>query len=108
VIATIKSIDATLRGAKDNDPCVKAPCTATIKIESILGYGPAFPALLIPSQEIVVTFAFTLNATGEMLPDVKPALPGLSVGSTFEALVSGAPVMGKSEPSFTIYGYDKK
>ena len=32
VIATVESIDKTLKGANDKDPCGKAPCTATIKI----------------------------------------------------------------------------
>ena len=86
----------------------KRPARQQSRFESILGYGSAFPTPLAPSQKIVVKFAFTLNATREILPDVKPALPGLSIGSKFEGLVSAASVMGKPEPSFTIYGYNKK
>lgn len=108
VIATIEFIDQTMKGMNEKDPCGKAPCMATVRIDSILGYGSAFGYPLSPGQNILARFAHTLNPTSETQPDVKPALPGLSVGSTFEALVNASPVMGKSDPSYSIYGYSKK
>lgn len=108
VMATIESIEATLEGANEKDPCGNMPCLATVKIDSIVGYGSAFPKPLAAGQTLRVRFAFTLNATKDMLPDVKPALPGLSVGSRFEALIGGNLAMGKAEPVFTIYHYEKQ
>ncbi len=108
IIATVETIDRMLKGTGDNDPCSKAPCSATIRIDSVLGYGSAFPKPLLVGQLLRVRFAHTLNPTKEMWPDVKPSLPGLRIKDTFEAIVTGSMTMGNSEPSFTIYGYEKK
>lgn len=108
VIATVEAIDRTLKGANEKDPCGKAPCMATVRIDSVLGFGSAFPSTMSAGKKIQVKFALTLSSTKEMLPEVTPALPGLSVGSTFEALINGSIEMGKTEPLFTIYGYTKK
>ncbi len=108
VIATVEAIDRTLKGANEKDPCGKAPCMATVRIDSVLGFGSAFPSTMTAGKKIQVKFALTLSSTKEMLPEVTPALPGLSVGSKFEALINGSIEMGKTEPLFTIYGYAKK
>lgn len=108
VIATVELIDKRLTGANVNDPCGKAPCIATVRIDSVIGYGSAFPKLLSAGQKLVVKFAHTLSETKQDFPEVKPPLPGLDVGSQFEALVNGSIVMGASEPVFTIYGYERK
>jgi hypothetical protein len=108
VIATIQSIELTSEGANDKDPCGKAPCLATVRIDSVLGFGSAFPSSMSSGKIIQVKFVLTLNSTKEILPEVTPALPGLSVGSRFEALINGSMAMGKTEPVFTIYGYEKQ
>jgi hypothetical protein len=108
VIATVESIDKALKGTGANDPCSKAPCSATVRIDSILGYGSAFPKPLVAGQIIQVTFANTLNPTKEMFPDIEPSLPGLRVKDTFAALISGSVAMASTEPSYAIYSYEKK
>jgi hypothetical protein len=108
VIATIESIDKVTSNADEKDPCSKAPCMATMRIDSILGYGAAFPGVFSRGQKVAVKFAFTLSNTKEILPDVRPPLPGLNAGSIIEAVVNGVSVMGKSEASYTIYKYQKK
>lgn len=108
VIATVETIDQTLKGTGEKDPCSKAPCLATVRIDSVLGFGSAFPSTMSAGKKIQVKFALTLSSTKEMLPEVTPALPGLSAGSRFEALINGSIEMGRTEPLFTIYGYEKK
>jgi hypothetical protein len=108
VIATVELIDKTVKGTSANDPCSKAPCSATVRIDSILGYGSAFPKPLAAGQTLQVKFAHTLNPTKEMFPDIQPALPGLRVKDTFEAFISASVTMGSSEPVYTIYSYEKK
>lgn len=108
VVATIESIDKTLKGMNANDPCGKAPCVATVRIDSVLGYGSSFPKPLAAGTKIQVRFAHTLDATKDAMPEITPPLPGLSVGSTFAASITSAMAMGNSQPSYTIYGYEKK
>ncbi len=107
VVATILSIEKPVEGSNGKDPCSKAPCLATVRIDSLLGYGSAFPSTMSPGKRIQVKFALTLNSTKELLPEITPALPGLSVGSRFEALINGNIEMGKTEPVYTIHGYEK-
>ena len=106
VVATIVRVDNPASGLSEKDPCSKAPCSALIRIDSVLGYGSSFPKTLSTNQELQVKFAFTLSATADKMPEVKPALPGLKVKSRFIANIVGISTMGKSEPVFTIYNYD--
>ncbi len=108
IAATVVSIDNALKGTGEKDPCGKAPCIATVRIDSVLGYGSAFPKTFGAGQTISIKFANTLRPTAKDYPDVKPALPGLNVGSRFVALVSGEMEVGKTEPAYVIYGYEKK
>ncbi len=108
VAATVVSISNTLKGTGEKDPCGIAPCMATVRIDTVLGYGSAFPKTLSAGQTISIRFSNTLRPTAKDYPDIKPALPGLSVGSRFVALVSGQMEMGQTEPAFVIYGYEKK
>lgn len=108
VAATVVAIDNSMKGTGEKDPCGAAPCIATVRIDSVLGYGSAFPKTFSAGETISMKFANTLRPTAKDYPDVKPALPGLSVGSSFVALVSGQIVMGQTEPAFVIYGYEKK
>ncbi len=108
VIATVESVDKRLSGANANDPCGKAPCIAIVRIDTVIGYGAAFPKLLSAGQKLIVKFAHTLGQTKQIMPEVEPPLSGLDVGSQFEALVNGSLAMGSSDPTFTVYGYVKK
>ena len=108
VAATVVSISTTMKGNGEKDPCGTAPCIATVRIDSVLGYGSAFPKTFSAGEKITMKFANTLRPTEKNYPDVKPALPGLSVGSKFVALVNGQMVMGQTEPAYVVYGYEKK
>ncbi|MBI5472986.1 MAG: hypothetical protein HY961_11630 [Ignavibacteriae bacterium] len=106
VTATVIQIEKPTTSS-DKDPCSKAPCSATIRIDSVHGYGAAFPKTLSPNEQLKVKFTYTLSSTAGNMPEVKPALPGLSTKSRFVANVIGLPTMGTQEPTFTIYGYEK-
>lgn len=104
VVATVLRIDAERRSTDANSPCSKAPCWATVKIDSILGYGPAFENPLAVGQEISVMFGFTLSPTKDLFPSMTESYPGLRVGSRFFANVRAGSEMG-SVQTYTIYGY---
>lgn len=87
IVGTVISISNSLT-AKAEDPCSKAPCTASIKVDEILGYGSAFTSPLSAGKEIQVRFTFTLAPSKEMYPQMAPPLPGLAVGSRFQADLS--------------------
>jgi hypothetical protein len=108
IIATVETIDRTLKGTSDKDPCGKAPCMATIKIDSVLGYGSAFPSVLTSGKKLTVRFAHTLNPTKDVWPEIQPPLPGLRVGYKFEAVLSAAAAMGKNDPEYSIARYEVK
>ncbi|MEO8166776.1 MAG: hypothetical protein ABI623_00925 [bacterium] len=108
VSATIVSISSTMKGSSEQDPCGTAPCIATVRIDNVLGYGSAFPKTFSAGETITMKFANTLLPTEKNYPNVKPALPGLSVGSKFMALVNGQMMMGQTEPVYMVYGYEKK
>jgi hypothetical protein len=108
VIATIESIEKRLEGANDKDPCSKAPCLATLRVDSLLGYGSAFPKVLSVGQQLRVKFAFTLGPTRELIPEVKPPLPGLAEGSIVKADIKATVGMGEAEPTYMIYAYEKR
>jgi hypothetical protein len=68
--------------------CAKAPCKAIVKVQKVLGYGHAFTETLAPDQEINTYFTFSLQPSAKPFPDMAPPLPGLSIGSIFEADVA--------------------
>lgn len=106
LIGTIVEIDAKLAGTDPKDPCSKAPCFAVVRIDSVVGYGSAFPTSLGVGATMRTRFAHTLAATKDVLPEVSPALPGLHAGSRIKADVSATTALGSKEPSFTIYAYE--
>ncbi|MER3524542.1 MAG: hypothetical protein C4326_10880 [Ignavibacteria bacterium] len=105
IVATIVEVDSSLKGTSEKDPCSKAPCNATVRIDSVLGYGSAFPKPIGEGSVLRVRFALTLAATDKLSPDIKPALPGLRRGERFKADLTAMPTMGSSEPSYTIQTY---
>ena len=108
LVGTIVAIDSGFRSSNANEPCSRVPCRASVRVDSVLGYGPGFPTVLSRSEEIYVKFAFTLGPTRELFPNMSEFYPGLGVGSTFTADVTGTamPTMGKSyTPEFEVYGY---
>ncbi len=111
-IGTIVSIDPTLKSKNPADPCAKAPCLATVRIDSVLGYGSAFPTPLSKGKEIRVTFKFTTAPTKEILPNLTESYPGVREGSTFFADLDAhqEPAIGKETGGifYTVYGYKIK
>ncbi len=108
VVATIVAIKPDLKGSTEKDPCGKSPCVATVKIDSVLGYGSAFGSTLGSGKEIELRFTHTLSPTKEILPDINPPLPGLAVGSRFQADVRASAVMGTADMLFSVDGYKKR
>lgn len=112
LVGTIVAIDSGYRSSNPDEPCSRVPCRATVRVDSVLGYGQAFPTVLSQSEEIYVKFAFTLGPTRELFPDLSESYPGIRVGSTFTADVAGTavPTMGKvyMSSAFEVYGYSVK
>ena len=87
LVATVVSVDPTL-SVMAGDPCGTAPCLAVVRIQEVLGYGSSFGSVLGKGQEVNVRFRYTLKES------LQPKLPGLDVGSVFQAEVEMAgPVM---------------
>src|SRR5437867_5493956 len=108
VRGTVVRIDSLVATPDTSNPCSRFPCRATVRVDSVLGYGAAFVHPLPLGSEIVVTFIFTLHPTAEIFPAMKESFPGLSIGSVFLADIEGTEGMAvheKSEFSFSIYGY---
>jgi hypothetical protein len=89
----------------DNDPCSKGPCSATVTINTVLGYGSSFGKGFVSGQRVRVRFAQTLSPTKDLFPDIQPALPGLHTKDTFEAFIISSQAMGSQEPTYEIYSY---
>jgi hypothetical protein len=104
--ATVVSIDSTLSSSDTSNPCSRFPCSAKIRVDSVLGYGAGFDRPLAPGETIPVTFAFTLKPI--TLSSLKETLPGLQIGSSFTADLQGgspSPAAKETEQSFVIYSY---
>lgn len=109
ILAQVLKIDSVLPTNSSNDPCAKAPCTASVKIKNIIenraGSG------LNNGDTLKTKFAFTLNPTNkESFPTLNENLPGLTEGSTFEADIQLLPSNSSSktkEKVYLIYGYKK-
>jgi hypothetical protein len=98
LIATVLDIHAPDPGVGQGDPCATFPCAATVRIDSILGYGSGFRGALGPGQKLEVRFAYTLAPSQEAHPDAAFSLPGLSAGDRFQADLSGSEEMKAPGP----------
>jgi hypothetical protein len=74
----------------NRDPCSLYPCTATVRVDSVLGYGSGFANALGPGQILEIRFAYTLAPSKQAYPDAAFSLPGLSVGEKFQADISAS------------------
>jgi hypothetical protein len=94
------------RDVNKQAPCGQVACRALVRIERIAGYGAAFQPHLAAGQEIKVYFTFTLSPSGKYFPELTTPLPGLGVGSVFEADVTGPGDAGtQQEPWFRVTVY---
>ncbi len=86
VVVTVIAVDPVASQEQD-DPCSKAPCMASVRVDSILGCGSGFHGTLSSGSTIRARFATTLSPTKELFPKLEPSLPGLTRGSQFKALI---------------------
>ena len=102
ILATVTAIyDERSRSG----PCAEAPCEATIRVDSVLGYGSAFPRPLSRGEHLVVRFAFTLAPTAEIRLNIDDSFPGLGLGDAFWADLQGMEQPG--ETAFEVYVYHR-
>ena len=109
ILAQVIKIDSVFEENNGNDPCSKAPCTASIKIKDIIENRAG--SVLNNGDTLKTKFAFALNPTNkETFPTLNESLPGLTEGSTFEADIQLLPLNPSSktkEKIYLIYGYKK-
>lgn len=109
VVATIVNVHPPQQGGKEEDPCRRFPCLATVRVDSVLGYGSGFRSALGPGQVIEARFVYTLAPSREAHPGQAFSLPGLGEGDRFQAdLSGGSEVMGPQTESYGIALYDKR
>jgi len=109
ILGTVVAIDSTLELTDPSDPCSKVPCRATVRIDSVLGYGQAFPEPLTKGEEVSVKFKFTLSPTESLFPNMTQSYPGVQLGSTILSDIEAheRPMqIEASALSFEIYGYE--
>ena len=109
--ATVVSIDSLPAVPESAGPCSKAPCTATVRVDSVVAYGSAFPRPLAKGQLLHIRFIYTLNPSQLLFPGMKPGLPGLTSGDRFKADLEGTntPVSAQDNGiAYTIRQYDKQ
>lgn len=106
LLATVVVVDTT-RASRPTDPCFDVPCHATIRVDSVFGYGSGFPRPVTAGDELDVRFAFTLAPTDEVMPDLVESFPGLETGDAFWADVRAhpSPGPGNGATRFVIYNY---
>ena len=109
IVGTIISIDSTLDKSYAKNPCSRKPCNAVVRVDSILGYGSAFPPLLT-GKLIQLHFYFTLSpTTRDLFPNMTELYPGLTVGSSFIGDIEMIIRMNENNKTnrYAIYGYRK-
>ncbi len=87
VIATVLAIN-TQNLESGTGPCSQVPCFATVRIDSIIGYGSAFQHPLSPDGKYVVKFNFTTRPSRKLFPNLEKSLPEVKVGMKFQADLS--------------------
>lgn len=108
IVGTVVSIDEALSSAS-GDPCSKAPCLATVRIDEVLGYGSGFTSRLAKGNQFVMRFQYTLSPTTTLFPEMSPPMPGLTAGAQFQADVRQIAVMaGSSEPEYIVGQYARR
>jgi len=97
--------------AEGGGPCSKAPCTADVRIDSVLGYGSAFPYPLAAGTVVRMRFAYTLTPSTTLFPGVQALPSPLVAGDALNGVLEGMEGLAKgpgSPMSFTVSTYQKK
>ena len=106
IVATIVNVHPLQQGGKEEDPCSRFPCSATVRIDSVLGYGSGFRSALGPGQIIEARFVYTLAPSRDAHPGQAFSLPGLGEGDRFQAdLSGGSEAMGQEAETYAIALY---
>ena len=97
---------------ESSGPCSINPCTASVKIDNVVGTGFSFKTPLIKDETIKIKFEFTLSETSnELFPTLNNSFPGLKVGDKFTGDVERIELIqfDKNSAKFTyrILNYDK-
>ncbi len=109
IVGTIIAVDESYRGSSEGDPCSKAPCMATVRVDSVIGYGSAFGGTVGVGSEISVKFSYTLGPSQEVFPDQSMSLPGMKMGSRFQADVQSAgEMLAGGGAKYTIGSYEAR
>ncbi len=90
IVATVIAVDGPRGEARQDDPCSRFPCAASVRVDSVLGYGSGFQGALGAGQTIEVEFLYTLAPSREAYPGGPVSLPGLGAGDQFQADLSGS------------------
>lgn len=106
ISGTVVAIDEQLASKSNTDPCSKAPCMATISVDSVYGFGPGFSGSVSVGMTIEVTFPFTLGSTELLDIKTEKHLPGLEKDDRFMADMESRQVFGGAT-SYIIFTYDK-
>ena len=111
IVGTVVHIDSILDLTDKSSPCSKAPCLASVKVDSIIGYGSSFIEPLSTGDTVFIKFMFTLSpTTKELFPDMKGSYPGLLLGSQFIGDISSQVQMknyGMKNIPFLVYTYKR-
>lgn len=85
-IGRILQIRHDLTAAGDrSDPCAKVPCVASVRVDSVIGYGQGVTYPLSKGDTLNVKFKLTLSPSAKYFPRLQTPLPGLTEGSVFQA-----------------------
>ncbi len=109
IVGTIVGVDSVLDRSDTTSPCSRFPCRATVRIDSVLGYGMAFPQPLAVGTTVEAAFLFTLHSTAGLFPGMAETFPGLKVGDVFRADLRGLESDfpgGRSPVSYSIARYE--
>lgn len=102
IVGSIVAISPVINSSATG-PCSKVPCVATVKVDSVLGYGSATTPLVV-GKNITLNFMFTLSpTTKELFPNMDERLPGLEVGDSFTGSIQS-----RGDNSFLMYNYVKQ
>lgn len=112
ITGTIKKINPLSQSFQDDSPCSKYPCIASVRVDSIWGYGAAFSNPVKTGKEIMLKFEFTLSpASEEIFKNLDTRLPGLEVNSVFsgdiEYLDSSENPDSAGDAAYRIFLYNK-
>jgi hypothetical protein len=107
IVGTVVSIEPPGAEGATTGPCAKAPCMASIRIDSLFYHDSTAAYPFTVGQTVRMRFVYTLAPSRDLFPKAGPDYPGLKTGSAFEADVMRSRPRGASgnEGAFMIAAY---